>query len=197
MEGALDEVLERAKACTRCPLYKTRTNLVFGRGPADARIMLIGEAPGKNEDLQGQPFVGAAGHTLKDVLATADIDMEEVYIANILKCRPPNNRDPQPDEISACTQLLDAQIAAIDPDVIVCLGRYAAQHMLGEHADGVPMANLHGHVWQVDGRYVVPVYHPAATIYDRTKLPALTHDLKGVKKLVERADKRKSQRWRA
>lgn len=196
MTQTLEELKRACLGCTKCELHKTRTNLVFGRGPSDARIMLVGEAPGKNEDLQGEPFVGAAGQTLERVLATADIDVDEVYIANVLKCRPPNNRDPQPEEISACTPNLDAQIAAIDPDVIVCLGAFATRHMLGTIAEGKPMGSLRGHLWQIDDRYVVPTFHPAATIYDRTKLPLLTHDLKAVKLLVKRAAEYRNAKWR-
>lgn len=187
MTQTLEELKGICLACTKCGLCKTRTNVVFGRGNEHARIMLIGEAPGKNEDLQGEPFVGAAGRTLSDVLATANIDVADVYIANVLKCRPPENRNPEPQEIAACTPHLDAQIEAIDPDVIICLGAFATNHMLGEHAKNQPMGALRGRIWQIQGRYVLPTYHPAATIYDHAKRPALTHDLLAANKLVERA----------
>lgn len=184
MTWTLDELKDKCNLCTKCTLHETRTNLVFGRGNEHARIMLIGEAPGRNEDLQGEPFVGAAGRTLERVLATADIDISEVFIANVLKCRPPNNRDPKPQEIAECSPYLDEQVKAIDPDVIVCLGRFAAQHILGSLAEGKAMWELQGRIYQVNGRYVVPVYHPAATIYDPSKLPDLTKSLQTVKSTI-------------
>lgn len=182
----LKELKQRCEACTRCPLYKTRTNLVFGKGPTNADVMLIGEAPGRNEDLQGYPFVGAAGHRLDTMLTDAGIDPSRVYIANVLKCRPPQNRDPQPEEIAACTPNLDDQIELVDPCVIVCLGRFATAHILGSAAEGKPMAALRGRVWKHHERFVVPVWHPAATIYDQTKAPQLAHDLSQIAKLTAR-----------
>ena len=116
--------------CERCPLGQTRTNIVFGVGNPNARVMFIGEAPGRNEDLQGEPFVGAAGHNLDDLLSLAGLRREDVYIANVLKCRPPSNRNPKPEEIVACSPFLREQIRSIWPDVIVCLGNFAAHFVL-------------------------------------------------------------------
>lgn len=196
MAQSLAELRAQCADCTRCGLHKTRTNLVFGRGPEDARIMLVGEAPGRNEDLQGQPFVGAAGKTLDGVLAAAGIAAEDVYIANVLKCRPPHNRDPELEEIAACTPLLDAQMAIVNPDVIVCLGRFAATYVLGQNTAETSITAMRGRIWRVNGRYVVPVYHPAATIYDKSKLPVLVSDLKGVRRLAQRAASERNERER-
>lgn len=189
MSQILNDVYLQCKNCKQCELWKTRTNLVFGRGNDHARIMLVGEAPGKNEDLQGLPFVGAAGQTLEKILATANISIGEIYIANVLKCRPPQNRNPLPDEIAICTKYLDAQIEAINPTVLVALGSFAAQHLLKGIISKTSITRLRGNVYQKDGRYIIPVFHPAATIYDRTKLPVLTHDLCGVRKLADKTIK--------
>jgi DNA polymerase len=149
--------------CTRCGLSRTRTQTVFARGRARNRVMFIGEAPGADEDAQGFPFVGRAGQLLDQILDAAGFDRDEVYVANILKCRPPNNRDPQPDEVAACTPFLEAQIEAADPRIICALGRHAAQFLTGK--PGAPMGQLRGRIHYYRDRIpVLPTYHPAALL---------------------------------
>jgi uracil-DNA glycosylase len=148
-------------ACNRCDLSKTRTHLVFGAGNPSARLMVIGEAPGHDEDIQGEPFVGQAGQLLNKILAAVGFDREEVYIANILKCRPPNNRDPQPDEIAECLPHLTRQIELIGPKLILLLGRIAAQGLF-HSLDS--LTQFRGKIHQFQGVPVVVTYHPAALL---------------------------------
>lgn len=150
-----------AEACTRCRLAQGRQKVVFGSGNPAAELMLIGEAPGAEEDKQGLPFVGAAGELLTKIIQAMDMRREDVYIANILKCRPPGNRDPQPDEIAACRGFLERQIELIQPKVIVALGRIAAQALLGN--DG-PLGQMRGQWYQVRGVPAMVTYHPAALL---------------------------------
>ncbi|MEM2907604.1 MAG: uracil-DNA glycosylase [Candidatus Hadarchaeales archaeon] len=168
----LEELRSKAQKCSRCELCKTRTNLVFGVGPASAEVMLIGEAPGFWEDQAGVPFVGAAGKNLNALLQEAGLKREEVYITNVVKARPPGNRDPTEEEIAACRPFLQGQISAIRPKLVVALGRIAAGELLGRP---VTMSREHGTL--VDCSYagvdfkLFLTYHPAAGIYSgRTKL---------------------------
>lgn len=170
--------------CRRCTLADTRTTIVFGSGDPAARVMLVGEAPGRNEDLTGEPFVGAAGRLLDELLASAGLARDEVYIANILKCRPPGNRDPRADEIETCTPFLEAQLGLVDPGLVVTLGNFATRFML-RTSEGI--TSLHGTVCSAGGRNVYPVYHPAATIYDRTKRDALFEDFARIPQLLANA----------
>lgn len=170
---SLEELRELIGDCTRCGLGDTRTTLVFGVGDPHARVLIIGEAPGRNEDLTGQPFVGAAGRFLDDLLAHAGLRREQVYIANVLKCRPPKNRDPLPAEIATCTPYLLEQIRLVCPEIIVTLGNFATRFVL-ETDEGI--TKLHGVTRQVGRFEVLPVYHPAAAIYDRSKRDALFED---------------------
>jgi uracil-DNA glycosylase family 4 len=157
----LEEVRAEMGDCRRCKLYKGRTNLVFGEGAADARLMFIGEAPGAEEDQQGRPFVGAAGQLLNNMLHKLGLSREEVYIANILKSRPPGNRDPELDEVEACLPFLKKQIQAIQPQVIVVLGRIAAHALLDTKE---PLTRLRGR-WQRYGNIrVMPTFHPSYLI---------------------------------
>lgn len=164
-----------SEPCTKCELYKTRKHVVEGAGDLAARIMLIGEAPGRNEDEQGVPFVGAAGKRLTALLEDTGIRREDIYITNILKCRPPNNRDPEPQEIKACTPYLNDQIEHIDPHVLVTLGNFATRYILKTNES---ITALHGRLFKGKKRYVYPVYHPAAAIYDPSKQQALELDFK-------------------
>ncbi len=150
-----------AEACTRCRLAQGRQKVVFGSGNPAAELMLIGEAPGAEEDKQGLPFVGAAGELLTKIIQAMDMRREDIYIANILKCRPPGNRDPQPDEIAACRGFLERQIELIQPKVIVALGRIAAQALLGN--DG-PLGQMRGQWYSVRGVPAMVTYHPAALL---------------------------------
>jgi uracil-DNA glycosylase family 4 len=167
--------------CHRCPLGDTRTQVVFGVGDPHARVMLIGEAPGKNEDLKGEPFVGAAGQLLNELLAHAGLERGEVYIANVVKCRPPGNRDPEPIEIETCTPFLREQIRLIEPDVLVTLGNFATKFVLKTETG---ITRLHGTVQQAGRFTVLPIFHPAAAIYDRTKRDALLGDFDALRDLL-------------
>lgn len=163
-EVRLEEIEAVLGDCERCPLGQTRANIVFGVGNPNARVMFIGEAPGRNEDLQGEPFVGAAGHNLDNLLSLAGLRREDVYIANVLKCRPPSNRNPKPEEIVACSPFLREQIRSIWPDVIVCLGNFAA-HFVLRTEEGI--SSLRGRMHQTGHFNVLPVFHPAAALYHR------------------------------
>lgn len=177
----LDELREQVEGCTRCDLCETRTNIVFGDGNPHARILVVGEAPGKNEDLQGVPFVGAAGKFLNELLEDAGLAREDIFIANVLKCRPPANRNPQPYEIEACAPYLRAQTKIIDPDVIVTLGNFATQFIL-RTTTGI--TKLRGTVQQAGRFMVLPTFHPAAAIYDRSKRDVLIADFQQVGAIV-------------
>ncbi len=171
--GNLDELRALIGDCHRCSLGCTRTRLVFGSGDPHARVMLIGEAPGKNEDLNGEPFVGAAGRFLDELLGHAGIVRGDVFIANVLKCRPPKNRNPESGEIAACTPFLREQIRLVGPEVLVTLGNFSTRFVL-DTAD--PISALRGSI-RMAGRYrVLPIFHPAAAIYDRTKRDVLFDD---------------------
>jgi DNA polymerase len=157
----LATIAKQVASCKECSLCKTRTNSVPGEGAPDAEIMFIGEGPGFYEDQQGRPFVGASGKFLDDLLRTIGLDRKTVFIANVVKCRPPQNRDPQPDEIAACGKYLDAQIAAIEPRVIVTLGRHSMQR----YFPGEAISRIHGQPRRKDDTIVVPMYHPAAALH--------------------------------
>lgn len=170
---SLDDIRARVEGCHACPLADGRTNIVFGDGSPNARVLIIGEAPGKNEDAQGVPFVGAAGKSLSKLLAIAGLTREEVFIANVLKCRPPGNRNPRAEEIEQCTPFLRDQTRAIDPEYIVTLGNFATRYILKTQ---VGITQLHGQLQQIGRFKVFPIYHPAAAIYDRKKQAALEED---------------------
>ena len=176
-EVTLEEIRAVLGDCQRCPLGQTRTNLVFGVGNPHARVMFIGEGPGRNEDLQGEPFVGAAGQKLNGLLSLAGLRREDIYIANVVKCRPPSNRNPQPDEIVACSPFLREQIRSIWPDVIVCLGNFASQFVLRTERG---VMGLRGQLYQTGHFVVCPTLHPAATIYHQDWLPLLEADMRMV-----------------
>jgi DNA polymerase len=159
--AALRELGEEAASCVRCRLAGGRKTVVFGDGNPDADLMFIGEAPGAEEDRRGLPFVGPAGELLTRIIGAIGLAREQVYIANILKCRPPGNRDPQPDEAAACRGYLDGQIALVRPRVIVALGRIAAQALLG---NDLPIGKLRGQWYQVRGVATMVTYHPAALL---------------------------------
>ena len=177
----LAEIREEVSTCKACSLCEGRTNVVFGEGNPHARVMIIGEAPGKNEDLQGKPFVGAAGKFLDELLEVAGLKRENVFIANVLKCRPPSNRNPKPEEIEACATFLRQQTQTISPDIIVTLGNFATQFIL---RTGVGITHLRGTVQRAGRFLVLPVFHPAAAIYDRSKRDVLLSDFERVGSLV-------------
>ena len=169
------DVLERTcNCCVGCELCKRRNNVVFGVGNRDADIMFIGEGPGEQEDLQGEPFVGPAGKLLDDMMSIIDLDRKKCYIANIVKCRPPGNRDPKEEEQDACFGYLNNQIQLIRPKIIVCLGRVAAMKMI---RPDFRITREHGTWNQVNGIWMTAVYHPSALLRDLTKRPETFTDL--------------------
>ncbi|MBQ5406330.1 MAG: uracil-DNA glycosylase [Oscillospiraceae bacterium] len=167
--------------CRGCALCQTRTNLVFGVGNPEAEVMLIGEGPGEQEDLQGVPFVGPAGKLLDSMLEMIGLDRSKVYIANMVKCRPPRNRDPQPAEQQACRAWLDRQIALVDPRIIVCLGRIAAMGVIKED---FRITREHGQWFTLDGRRCMATFHPSALLRDPTKRPDAFMDLRALRKEI-------------
>ena len=186
----LDELRVQVDSCRRCPLCDGRTQTVFGVGNPHARVMFIGEAPGKNEDLQGEPFVGAAGHYLNELLGCAGLRREDVFIANVLKCRPPGNRDPRPEEIQTCTPYLREQTRTIDPEVLVTLGKFSTQFILKTQ---VGITRLHGRVQRAGKFLVFPVFHPAAALYDGAKREALENDFVTLGQVLHQLDEQKAK----
>ena len=177
------EELEMACAsCHKCPLGDTRTNCVFGTGSKNARLMFVGEAPGEKEDLSGVPFVGAAGKLLDRFLEAVDISRDEVYIANILKCRPPKNRDPLPSEEDACIGYLKEQIRLIDPEPIVCLGRISAMRLI---KPDFRITKEHGVWFTYEGKPICAVYHPAALLRDPRRKEEMLVDMKMIKNKLD------------
>ena len=175
----LDELEIKCRECTQCGLCEGRTNLVFGEGKKDADIMLIGEGPGENEDLQGRPFVGRSGQLLDKFLASVDLSRDKnVYIANMLKCRPPKNRDPKPFEQDLCIDWLKKQIEIVSPKIIVCVGRIAAQKMIGK---SFKVTVQHGEFVDIDGILYTGTYHPAAILRNIHNKPYALEDWKIIK----------------
>ena len=174
-EVSLEEIRSFMGNCQLCELGQTRSNLVFGVGDPHARVMIIGEGPGKNEDLQGEPFVGAAGKKLDALLGNAGLTRDEVYIANVVKCRPPSNRNPRPAEIEACSPFLREQVRSIWPDAIICLGNFASQWVLKTDRG---VMSLRGRLHQQGHFVVLPTSHPAACIYHSEWQPLLEEDLR-------------------
>lgn len=181
----LKAVYEHARDCTRCGLHQTRTTVVFGSGNADADLMFVGEAPGANEDQQGLPFVGQAGKLLSKLLDEIGLRREDVFICNVLKCRPPNNRDPYPNEIEACSGYLHRQVELIEPTVICTLGNFATKLLRG---DPTGISRLHGQaeVRPIGPRAVrlYPLYHPAAALYTPSNLEMLRADFQRIPELL-------------
>ena len=172
-----DELRQVALACQKCRLAKTRTNVVYGVGNPNADLMFIGEAPGRDEDIQGEPFVGRAGQLLTDIIKAMKLTRDQVYIANVIKCRPPENRNPEPDELDACRPYIKRQIALIQPKVIVTLGRFALQS-LTEKAYSI--SNVRGQWLEVDGIKVMPTYHPAYLLRNPAAKKDVWSDMKKV-----------------
>ena len=179
----IEELYTEVRGCQRCALAKTRTLAVPGEGPLDSEVMFIGEAPGVNEDRQGRPFVGQAGAFLEELLEAAGLTRPEVYICNVLKCRPPGNRDPLPTEIEACSDYLSAQIRLIDPLLIVTLGRYSMSRFFPNQA----ISRIHGKPREANGRILVPMYHPAAALHQQRLRGTIIDDFRTLPELLERA----------
>jgi len=180
------ELLEQTcLQCTKCKLCSGRQNVVFGVGNREADIMFIGEGPGEQEDIQGEPFVGPAGKLLDDMLSIIDLDRSKVYIANIVKCRPPHNRDPQDDEQDACIDYLRQQVLLIKPKVIVCLGRIAARKIIDpEHR----ITRDHGTWINEKGVWITALYHPSALLRNLSKRPETFEDLLEIRDKMKRLD---------
>lgn len=181
----LDALREQIAVCTRCELHRAATNPVPGEGNPDARILLIGEAPGFHEDTHGKPFVGNSGKFLTQLLEKAGLTREDVFITNVVKHRPPGNRDPLPDEMAACAHFLEEQIEIIDPDVIVTLGRFS----LARYFPGERISKIHGQPKEINGRYVVPMYHPAAALHNGSLRPEIEADFQKLPRLLAERDK--------
>lgn len=179
----LDELRKQVMACHACPLAEGRVQTVFGDGNPQARVLIVGEAPGKNEDLQGVPFVGKAGQNPNTLLGIAGLQREDVFIANVLKCRPPGNRDPRPEEIEVCTPFLREQTRTINPEYIVTLGNFATKFIL---KTDMGITRLHGTLQQAGRFKVFPIYHPAAAIYDSSKWEALENDFATLGQLLKK-----------
>jgi DNA polymerase len=178
----LDSVRTELGECTRCKLHRTRTNIVFGVGSPEARLMFVGEAPGEDEDLQGYPFVGKAGQLLTKMIEAMGLRREDVYICNTVKCRPPNNRNPEPDELLACEPFLKGQLGAVKPEAIVTLGKFAAQALLREQT---PITRLRGQWREYEGIPVMPTFHPAYLLRSPAEKGKVWEDLKQVMKKLD------------
>ncbi len=170
----MHELRQRCLQCHACPLARTRTSVVFGVGPERSDVVFVGEGPGQQEDLMGEPFVGPAGKLLDDMLSIIDLSRENSYIANIVKCRPPNNRDPLPEEQDACIGYLEEQLRILKPRIIVCLGRIAAQRLI--HPE-FRITREHGTWTQREGILYTAMYHPSALLRDPSKRPDTFQDL--------------------
>lgn len=182
MEQQLNELKENCAQCQRCALGATRTNLVFGTGNPHADLMFVGEAPGEQEDLSGVPFVGRGGQLLDKFLYAVDIERKDVYIANILKCRPPQNRDPLPQEEEACIGYLREQVRLIHPKIIVCLGRIAAMKLI---KPDFKITKEHGQWFEKNGYLMTAVFHPAALLRDPRKKEAMLQDMQQIKEKLD------------
>ena len=180
---AMDALKKRCLACRECPLSQGRQHVVFGVGDPKSELMFIGEGPGEQEDLQGEPFVGPAGHLLDDMLEMIDLDRSRVYIANVVKCRPPRNRDPLNTEQEACRHWLDAQLDLVRPKIIVCLGRIAA---MGIIKPDFRITREHGQWFDVNGVRAMAIYHPSALLRDITKRPETFEDLRALRSEAKR-----------
>jgi uracil-DNA glycosylase len=187
----LEDIHARIRACVACPLHRSRTQAVPGEGPPGARIMAIGEAPGETEDRTGRPFVGAAGQLLTRLLQGIGLQRQDIYIGNVLKCRPPDNRDPEPDEVEACAHFLDEQVALIKPDIILLLGRHAVARLV----PGSPgISRIHGKRLRQGDRTYVPLYHPAAALYNGALLRTLEEDMQLVRGYLAEAEEERRRK---
>jgi len=188
-DEVLKEIAEQTTTCTRCKLHFSRKNAVPGAGNPNTSIMFIGEGPGFHENEQGLPFVGAAGRFLDELLEQAGLTREKVFITNVVKCRPPGNRDPQSEELEACKHYLDRQIAAINPDVIVTLGRISMSYFVSNGK----ISSIHGRHYWSNGRMVVPMYHPAAALHQPSLRSVVKEDFANLPELIETAQKSRQE----
>lgn len=183
VEEVLREVAAQVNDCRKCALSMSRKLAVPGEGPANARIMLIGEGPGFYENEQGRPFVGASGQFLDELLQSAGVSRKQVFITNVVKCRPPGNRDPLPDELTACSGYLDRQIEAVNPLIVVTLGRYSMSRFL----PNVRISDVHGKPAWVRGRLVIPMFHPAAALHQPSLKVSVERDFARLPEWIEQA----------
>lgn len=190
-EKKVEEIRREVLSCRKCPLFKTRNNPVVGEGNLKAKIVFVGEAPGFHEDREGRPFCGAAGKILDELLESINLKREEVYITNLLKCRPPQNRDPLPEEIKACSPYLVRQLEIINPKVICPLGRYSMKFIFEKYglADRLePISKIHGKIFEVKSLFsdisIVPLYHPAVATYHPAMKEILKKDFEALKKFL-------------
>jgi uracil-DNA glycosylase family 4 len=183
-EATLAQIAKEVSVCQRCMLHHSRKLAVPGEGPADADIMFIGEGPGFHENEQGRPFVGAAGKYLDELLAKINLQREDVFIGNVVKCRPPSNRDPLPDELAACSDYLERQIQAICPKVIVTLGRYSMARFL----PNAKISDVHGQAFKIQGRLIVPMFHPAAALHQPSLKASVERDFLHLPELISKVD---------
>jgi DNA polymerase len=179
----LEKLEAEVTGCTKCPLHRGRTHAVPGEGPADAEIMFIGEGPGFHEDQQGRPFVGAAGQFLEELLESIGLKRQDVYITNVIKCRPPGNRDPLPEEISACEPYLDRQIELIQPTVVVTLGRFSMARAFPKGR----ISRIHGNPRKIGGIVYYPMYHPAAALHRPSLRGLVEEDVRRIPDVLKRA----------
>ena len=182
-EATMAQIANEVAVCHRCLLHHSRKLAVPGEGPVDAEIMFIGEGPGFHENEQGRPFVGAAGKYLEELLAKINLKREDVYIGNVVKCRPPNNRDPLPDELAACSDFLERQIQVISPKVIVTLGRYSMARFL----PNAKISDVHGQSYRIKGHLVVPMFHPAAALHQPSLKISIERDFLNLPGLITKA----------
>ena len=183
LSGELQLIHSEILECTKCELHKSRTNAVPGEGPYDAKSMFVGEGPGQNEDEQGRPFVGAAGKFLTELLESIGLKRSDVFITNIVKCRPPNNRAPRKSEIEACNPYLQSQIRLINPRILCALGTPAINTLIG---DEYSASRFHGKPLTKGEITTLPMYHPAAALYDASLKETLLHDFKILKQLLDK-----------
>ena len=184
-EEALAQVAKEVAVCQKCTLHHSRKKSVPGEGPAHSEIMFIGEGPGFHENEQGRPFVGAAGNFLNELLAQAGMKREDIWIGNVVKCRPPGNRDPLPEELSACNEYLERQIAAINPKIIITLGRFS----MAKYMPGAKITAVHGQMRRSGNRFVIAMFHPAAALHQASLKPAIMKDFAQLPNLLEQARK--------
>jgi len=182
-EAMLGEIAAQVRVCRLCDLSRSRTHAVPGEGPVGARVFLVGEGPGYHEDQQGRPFVGAAGKFLDTLLGEAGLRREEVFITNIVKCRPPGNRDPQPDEIEACHDYLLGQIAIVQPQVVLTLGRHAMGALIER---GLSITRVHGQVYTKSGLTFIPLFHPAAALHREELREVMLADMRALRGVLAR-----------
>jgi DNA polymerase len=175
---SLPEIRKNLGECQRCNLSRTRSRIVFGSGNAEARLVFVGEAPGSEEDRQGLPFVGRAGQLLTKIIESIGLDREQVYICNVLKCRPPGNRNPEPEEVETCSPFLRQQLASIRPKIVCCLGTFAAQTVLGMN---VPISKLRGNFFDIDGVKYIATFHPAYLLRNPEKKREVWADMKRIR----------------